>query len=530
MSTLNKLKYAVLLAICANNAYADDASDARIAKLQKMLEDQQVQMQAIAEELKVLQKKAPAVAAATGGKDEEQEQKWQIDAMSEELKALEQRPTVFVSEKDGIGLKSSNGDFSIKFHGLVQADYRNVDADTINLATANTNITSGWMVRKARPWIEGSLFGWIDYRLTPEFATTTPNVATVSTGTTTVNGSTTLGSPEVIDAFFDAKFKPWLKLRVGKFKPFVGLARLQSDVDGKFVEQSFVTANLLPQRDVGASVFGDVFDSKLSYAIGYSNGVIDGGDQSVALDGNDDKEFTARVFAQPFKGNGTPLAGLGFGIANTSINQRGANTNSGTSQLPSFRSFSQLNFFSYTTTPGQAAFADGRRTRWAPQMYYYYGPFGLMSEYASESQAVTRSTNHQTLDNKAWQATFSYLLTGEDASYSGVKPQQAFNPNGGGWGAWELVGRVSKMTVDDKAFIGTATTRLSNIATSAKTAKAWGLGVNWYLNNYTRFALDYENTSFDGGAAGSLASTTAITKLVDKKTEKAMIGRLQVSF
>ena len=157
------------------------------------------------------------------------------------------------------------------------------------------------MIRKARPWIEGTLFGWIDYRLTPEFATTTSNVATVSTGTSTVNGSTTLGSPEVIDAFFDAKFKPWLKLRVGKFKPFVGLARLQSDVDGKFLEQSFVTANLLPQRDVGASLFGDVLDGKLSYAVGYSNGVIDGGDQSVALDNNNDKEFTARVFMQPFK-------------------------------------------------------------------------------------------------------------------------------------------------------------------------------------------------------------------------------------
>jgi phosphate-selective porin OprO/OprP len=163
-------------------------------------------------------------------------------------------------------------------------------------------------------------------------------------------------------------------------------------------------------------------------------------------------------------------------------------------------------------------------------MYYYYGPFGLMAEYARESQEVTRSTNRQTLDNDAWQATFSYLLTGEDASYGGVKPQQAFNPNGGGWGAWELVARLSEMNIDDNAFIGTSTTRLSSIATSAKTAKAWGLGVNWYLNNYTRFTLDYENTSFDGGAAGSVASAAAITSLVDKQTERAMIGRLQVSF
>lgn len=497
------LKWGLLMAICSSAAQADDGTNDRITQLQKMLVTQQKAMQ---------------------------EQQWQMQAMADELKALQQKPTVVTSEKDGVGLKSSNGDFSIKLHGLVQADYRNVDADHVNLATANATFSDGWMIRKARPWIEGTLFGWIDYRLTPEFATTTSNVATVSTGTTTVNGSTTLGTPEVIDAYFDARLRPWLKLRVGKFKPFVGLARLQSDVDGKFLEHSFVTANLLPQRDVGVALHGDLFDSKLNYAVSYSNGVIDGGDQSVALDSNNDKEFTARVFAQPFKGDGSLLAGLGFGLAGTSNCQRGQNTNSSTSQLPAYRSFSQVNFFSYTTTAGSAAYADGRRTRWSPQGYYYYGPFGLLAEYAHESQEVTRSTNHQSLDHDAWQATFSYLLTGEDASYGGVKPKQPFNPNGNGWGAWELVARVSKMNIDEDAFIGTSTTRLSNIATSAKSASAWGVGVNWYLNNYMRFALDYEDTSFEGGAAGSTASTAAITHLVDKQDERAMIGRLQVSF
>ena len=476
-----KLHAAVVMALFANAVYADEATDARIAKLQKALEEQQSQMQVMAEELKALQKK----------------------------------PSVVASVKDGIGLKSSDGDFTIKMHGLVQVDNRSVDS-----ASATTD---GWMIRKARPWIDGTLFGWIDYRLTPEFATTTSNVATSSNGSS-VNGKSTIGTPEVIDAYFDAKFKPWLKLRVGKFKPFVGLARLQSDVDGKFLEQSFVTANLLPQRDVGASIFGDFYEGKINYALGYSNGVIDGGDQSVALDNNSDKELTARVFAQPFKGNGGAFAGLGFGLAGTSIDQAGTTTNT---QLPSYKSFSQLNFFSYNST----SFADGRRTRLSPQAYYYRGPFGLMAEYATENQAVTNAAHHQTLTHDAWQTTFSYLLTGEEASYASVKPNQPFNPNTSGWGAWELVARISGMNLDEDTFTG-KTDRFANIASSAKSAKAWGLGVNWYLNNYTRFTLDYENTSFEGGAAGSVvsSSTGAITKLVDRQDERAMIGRLQVSF
>lgn len=476
-----KLKSGLLLALCVNTAYADDTTEERIGKLQKMLEEQQ----------------------------------WQMKAMADELKALQQKPTVVTSEKDGIGLKSGNGDTSIKLHGLVQGDYRSIDPG----GTASTS--GGWVIRKARPWIEGTLFGWIDYRLTPEFATTTANVATSSNGTT-VSGNTTLGTPEVIDAFADFKFKPWLKLRVGKFKPFVGLARLQADTDGKFLEQSFVTANLLPQRDVGAAVFGDVFEGKLNYAVGFSNGVIDGGDQSVALDNNNDKEFTARVFAQPFKGNGSMLAGLGFGLAGTTIDQRGSATNT---QLPSYKTFSQNSFFSYAT----GAYADGRRTRWAPQAYYYYGPFGLMAEYARESQKVTLGTNHRSLDHDAWQATVSYILTGEEASYGGVRPNQPFNPNSNGWGAWELVARYNEMNLDSQTFVGTngvlgSANSLADYKTKAKSAQAWGVGLNWYLNNYTRFTLDYEQTGFDWGNGGTA------TNPLDRPDEKSMIGRLQVSF
>jgi len=485
-----KLKLGLLLVLAANMAHADDSTEDRIAKLQKLLEEQQ----------------------------------WQMKAMADELKALQQKPTVVTSEKDGIGLKSSDGDFGIKLHGLVQVDERDIQAD--DGATAGSGTTHGWLVRKARPWIEGSLFGWIDYKLTPEFATTTSNVATVKSGTTTVSGSSTLGTPEVIDAYFDAKFQPWLKLRVGKFKPFVGLARLQADTDGKFLEHSFVTANLLPQRDVGAAIHGDLFEGKLNYAVGYSNGVIDGGDQSVALDNNNDKEISARVFAQPFKGNGGALANLGVGIAGTSIDQIGTATSS---QLPAFRSFGQLNFYSYNT----GSFADGRRTRLSPQAYYYYGPFGLLTEYASESQDISNGAHHAKLENDAWQATFSWLLTGEEASYGSVKPKQPFNPNSSGWGAWEIVARVSEMDIDHDAFTGkVAATRFADISKSARTAKAWGIGLNWYLNNYTRFALDFEETQFDGGGLGSKvsASSGAITKLVDREDERAMIGRLQLSF
>lgn len=488
---LNSMVVATMLTT-VGGAYADEVTDEKILKLQKLLEEQQ----------------------------------WQMQAIGEELKALQQKPSVITSEKDGMGLKSNNGDFSIKLHGLVQGDYRATDV--------GDSTSGGWLIRKARPWIEGTLFGWIDYRITPEFATTTSSVATSPSGTgATAVGSTTLGTPEVIDAFMDFKFQPWLKVRAGKFKPFVGLARLQADTVGKFLEQSMVTANLLPQRDVGAAIFGELFDAKLNYALGYSNGVIDGGDQSIALDNNNDKEFTGRVFVEPFKGQENAFSGLGVGIAATKNNQRGSNTSS---QLASYRSFSQNNFFSYitgsTVTNAQNAYANGDRVRWSPQMYYYNGPFGLMAEYAWEKQEVSRGLTTKSLTHDAWEMTASYILTGEKASYGDVKPNQSYKPGGEGWGAWEIVARYNEMNLDGDTFIGTTTatsntnnTALADITKSAKSAKGVGIGLNWYLNNYSRFSVDYERTKFEGGATGS-----TLARLIDKPTEDVMIARMQVSF
>ena len=60
------------------------------------------------------------------------------------------------------------------------------------------------------------------------------------------------------------------------------------------------------------------------------------------------------------------------------------------------------------------------------------------------------------LEAKAWQATATIALTGDQASYSGVRPKKPFDPSKGQWGALELAARVhglelSRESVDDRA-------------------------------------------------------------------------------
>lgn len=421
---------------------------------------------------------------------------------AEEAEAKKKETPVLVASDKGFGLKSADGNFEYKLRGLLQLDYRDFEDDH------DVSQIDGFTFRRIRPTFEGTVFGKYDFRFTPEFGE---------------------NKSAVVDAYIDARFQPWFKVRAGKFKPFVGLERLQGGSDIKFIERSYVSNNILPNRDLGVSVHGDVLDGKLNYALGLFNGVVDGGENTTTQDTNSDKEYAARLFAQPFKDSDSVLAGLGFGLAATYGNFNGTATNTG---LPNYKTPGQANnFFAYSNTV-----ANGDRVRWSPQAYYYAGPFGLITEYASVTQDVQRSaaplTTHDTLKNDAWQIAASWLLTGEDASFKGVKPKRPFDTGGDGWGAWELIARYQENKIDSDAFsLGTAAAdlRYADPRTNAKSAKSWAAGVNWYLNQNVRLAINYEETEFDGGGGGSVSGGRFIN-IRDREDEKTLFTRLQLVF
>jgi phosphate-selective porin OprO/OprP len=180
-------------------------------------------------------------------------------------------------------------------------------------------------------------------------------------------------------------------------------------------------------------------------------------------------------------------------------------------------------------------FANGSRDRITPQAYYYYGPIGVIAEYARSSQDVSNGTTTANLDNNAWQIAASYLITGEDASFKGVKPKLVFDTDKGGWGAWELVARYQENNIDNSAF-STASTgigvRFADPRNNASSAKSWAAGVNWYLNQNVKIVVDYENTSFDGGGntTSTGAATGSFTNIADRPNEKTLFTRFQLSY
>ncbi len=321
------------------------------------------------------------------------------------------------------------------------------------------------------------------------------------------------------DAFITARITPEFRITAGKFKSPFGLERLQSANDIRFVARAFPTS-LVPNRDIGLAFEGDVFGGRFSYAAGYSNGVIDGGSSETLtdVDIDDNKELIVRLFTQPFANSDTfALRGLGFGIA------AGRSDSTGTAAqplLPAFRTSPQQTFFRYRagTTP---TIADGERTRYSPQFYYYVGSFGLIGEYVQVSQEVSRTTtagiSRGRINNNAWQLAASWFLTGEEETFRGYTPTSTFKL-GESWGAFELTARYHELDIDDEAFLGGASSFADPTASASK-ASAIEVGLNWYLTQNLKWVLNYGITRFEGG-----------TPAGDRDDEKFFLTRFALGF
>jgi phosphate-selective porin OprO/OprP len=346
------------------------------------------------------------------------------------------------------------------------------------------------------------------------------------------------GRAIVQDAYINARFKPWFALQAGKFKGPVGLERLQPDPYNRFMELGFPSA-LVPNRDLGVQVSGSVLKGALSFAAGFFDGVADGAstdaNASPDVDNDGKRDWEGRVFALPFvNSDNYALRGFGVGIGGSYVNSTGVATSAATavtttSLLPGYRTPGQQLLFSYrgdtasTATINEATIADGVRRRLSPQMYYYYGPVGLIGEYAEVSQQLRRQIDATTIrrgtvEHKAWQFSASWFLTGEEAAYASYTPRSSFLPGKPGTGAWELVARFQSIDFDAAAFAG-GNDSFASPTTAVSAAKAIGMGVNWYLNQNFKLQFNYEVSQFTGGATSG-----------DRPDEQAALTRFSLVF
>jgi phosphate-selective porin OprO/OprP len=368
-----------------------------------------------------------------------------------------------------------------RFHVELQTDGRAFFDDSAH------NLVSQFVIRRARPIIDGTLGGILDFRVMPDFGQ---------------------GTVHVVDAWVNLRPWKWLQLRAGKFKVAFGLERVQHDRYLIFLERG-LPSQLTPDRDVGAMLHGEVARGAFAWQLG----LVDGGPGNSSIDGdtNTAKDYFARVFAHPLRPLGNRwVEGLGVGFATTYGKERGVPPNS---SLPVYRTAGQNIFFSYLPN----VLASGTHYRLSPQLYYYGGRVGMLAEYVRTSTGVIDGgVGTGTIVNQAWQVMASVLVTRDRASYEGVVPERPFSWRKRQFGAVEVGARYGELRVGDTAF-----PRYADPLKSARQALEWGLIANWYWTWYARFGLQFSRTTFRGGGG-------AVGR--DRPPEEVLIGRLQLAF
>jgi len=426
----------------------------------------------------------PVQAQSADDKIQQLEQK--VDELDQRLKEIKTeedadkaKTTASVTANGGpFTIRSGDGNFVLRLGADFQIDNRTFPGESL------VPLTDQILIRRARPTISGTLYKYVDFYVRPDFGQ---------------------GQVVLYEAYTQLNYFSRFNLRVGKFKPPVGLERLQSDDDTNFIERGLPTL-LVPSRDIGYQLSGDIIKSRVTYAVGVFNGVPDNGLSDASV--SDHRDYAARIFLTPFQPETkSPLSGLGVGIGASSGSVDGLT-------LPAYKTLGQNTFFTFASGVTSA----GHRTRLAPQAYYYLGPFGVLTEYTLAEEGFQKGNVRRDIALRSWQVQASYLLTGEKKVFGTLVPKKAFDPHNHGWGAFELAVRVGDFSVER----GIYNYGFASPTASPRRAHEWVGGVSWYLNRMLRISLDYGNTNFGGGATAANGG--------NRPSERVLLNRFQVNF
>ncbi|MDR3229430.1 MAG: OprO/OprP family phosphate-selective porin [Puniceicoccales bacterium] len=413
-------------------------------------------------------------------------EKRQVMTDADDAKAAASTPQVSLGT-GGLNIAVPDKSFNVKIGALVQADGRFwLDSP----ATFNDT----FMMRRVRLPIAGTFGDFVKFNLTPSFdaadAAPTVSVSEAANGTHTATVSNS-NNTQLFEAWIEARFMKEFGLTFGKFRSPVAL----TGPDNRHFSEAPFTNHLAPNRDIGVDASGSFFGGVLGYRLGLYDGAPNNTYNATV---NADTHFSGagRLTLSPFIGSGyDALAGLVFSI--------GASYGSESGNSAAVKSVSTQNI--------SGAFAmRGDHVRFAPAVQWYWGPLSVVGEFAYDRP--TRASDHAHIVNTAWTVAAGFVLTGEKSTPRGVTPDTPFNIGAWHFGAVELVARVGGVDIDSKLAANS----------TASSAFAVGVGVNWYLTKNLLVRTGVELTDYN-------ASTAAPSALI-KDGEITCFTRVELKF
>jgi len=362
------------------------------------------------------------------------------------------------------------------------------------------DLQDGVQFRRLRIGARGTSFEVLDYSLGVDFALA--------------------NQPSYLDNYLEWKELPYLKhVRAGHyFEPF-SLERVTQNRNNTFMERSLVDT-FAPARNMGVMTYGNTENERATWAIGtfrtnsdnVGNDSFDSG-QALTMRGT-----TLPWWDEASDGRFYLHLGAAYSFRDTYLNQvRFRNTPEIRKQQPTgvfgpVGPPSPSNYINSVPGPFAPIFVDtgfiaaDHFQLFDPEFALILGPLSLQSEYAF---AVVDQIGGPSLFFNGYMAQISYFLTGEHRPYDRklgihdrVRPFEDFfrvrTASRGiqtGLGAWEIAARFSNIVLNDKNIHGNNLTDFT-------------VGLNWYLNPYTRWKFNYVRAFLEDSRANKGNSMT----------------------
>ena len=365
--------------------------------------------------------------------------------------------------------------------------------------TANTNpqrLDDGVNARRARIGVLGKFLGDWNYTLFYDFGGSSDGFAGTASADGTKVGFLPGGGLSGIERAYLSYtgVKPFggqLAVEAGYMKVPYGLDETMSSNDTLFLERA---SSEVIATDIAAgnkrSAFGARWYNDIFWAGAYATGPTTGAIHSASStnpDGTTEQlGATARVAGQAVSGNNYSLH-LGADAEFLIIPPHNLVDDSFTLTL-SDRPELRIDPTVIITTDAISGVSAAQV--YSAEAAATYGPLFLQGEYFRYNVDRNNLPGLPSLKFNGGYAQASLVLTGEtrryiasEAAYGGIIPANPFSPWGGGWGAWEIAGRVSTMNLNDQ--LGTT----NGVAGGQQTI--YTAGLNWYVNTNVRFMLDY---------------------------------------
>ena len=361
----------------------------------------------------------------------------------------------------GFGIMTDDEGNEMRIGARVDLDANFIGNDT----TAGTDDTIGF--RRSRIMLEGMAYGTVGYRAVVDF-----------------NGPS--GGTEFADLYMTLDNFLVGSLKAGQFFEPFGLEANTYSENISQQERSLSTQLVAPGRGTGVMVHDFVEDSNFGWAVGLfsaqGNNTINAGGITGAVSGN-----STGIGDQNIEGNWAVTARATWAPMMSE---------DGSEVLHLGASFSTRGTDNVSLTDGANTITADDDTRFGVEAAYVAGPMSFQAEYMQTAWGLDVAGADADADLTGLYVQGAYMITGETRSYSrgtfgGVTPNSDWNGfGGGGSGALEASVRWSTTELD--------------VEGASSDFDVIDVGLNWYMNQNTRFMTGITLTDGDAGDSEAL--------------------------